>query len=80
MTYLRRIEDMVSSNDDLDMPQEWLAGDRLEPRQRPRDRISGQRRAPGDEDRAQAAILLGSSRAWDNEPASIFVQPDYQWC
>ena len=24
LTYLRRIEDMVSTNDDLDMPQEWL--------------------------------------------------------
>jgi hypothetical protein len=23
-TYLRRIDDMLASNDDLDMPQEWL--------------------------------------------------------
>jgi hypothetical protein len=79
ITYLRRIQDMVGSTDDLDMPQEWLqpivwnlAND-LEteyPVDDARLAVKIERRA---------AMLLGQLRGWDNEPASIFVQPDYQW-
>jgi hypothetical protein len=80
ITYLRRIQDMVASTDDLDMPQEWLqaiiwslAND-LETEYP----VNDARLATKIENRA--AILLGQCRGWDNEPASIFVQPDYQWC
>lgn len=80
ITYLRRIQDMVASNDDLDMPQEWLqaivwnlAND-LETEYP----VNDARLATKIERRA--GMLLGQLRGWDNEPASIFIQPDYQWC
>jgi hypothetical protein len=80
LTYLRRIQDMVSSSDDLDMPQEWLqaivwnlAND-LETEYP----VNDGRLATKIE--RKAALLLGQLMSWDNEPASIFVQPDYQWC
>jgi hypothetical protein len=80
ITYLRRIEDMISSNDDLDMPQEWLqaivwnlAND-LETEYP----VNDARLAAKIE--RKAGILLGQLRGWDTEPASIFIQPDYEWC
>lgn len=77
ITYVRRIEDMTSSNNDMDLPQEWLqtivwnlAND-LEteyPVNDPRLATKIERRA---------AILMGQLSGWDNETASIFLQPEY---
>lgn len=78
-TYLRRMDDADASNDDLDMPQEWLqaicwalASD-LEteyPVNDPRlaNKID-----------LKAAQLVAGMKGWDNEPASLFLQPDYDW-
>lgn len=80
MTYLRRMEDMDASNNEADLPQEWLqaliwnlALD-LMPEYPVRD--------PG-----LAKLIIGRAtklyddlKGWDEEPASIFLQPDSRWC
>lgn len=75
-TYLRRIDDMLASNDDLDMPQEWLdpviwlLADDLEteyPVNDPRLALKIERKA------ADAKQVLDY---WDTETSSIFMQPD----
>jgi hypothetical protein len=75
-TYLRRIDDMLASNDDLDMPQEWLdpviwlLADDLEteyPVNDPRLALKIERKA------AEAKQVLDY---WDTEGTSLFMQPD----
>jgi hypothetical protein len=75
-TYLRRIDDMLASNDDLDMPQEWLdhviwlLADDLEteyPVNDPRLALKIERKA------ADAKQVLDY---WDTEGTSLFMQPD----
>jgi hypothetical protein len=80
LTVLRRIEDVISSNDDIDAPQEWqqgliwlLAND-LETEYPVNDSRLAQKIEK------QADFWWAKAKAWDNEPASIFIQPDYQWC
>lgn len=78
LTYLRRIEDMTGTSNDLDMPQEWLdpviwlLADDLETEYPVNDaRLAGkvERKA------AESAAKL---KAWDTEPASIYLQVE-QW-
>lgn len=75
-TFLRRIGDMLSSSDDLDMPQEWLdpviwmLADDLETEYPVNDaRLAGkiERKA------AEAKQILDY---WDTESTSVFMQPD----
>ena len=76
LTYLRRMDDMVSSNDDLDMPQEWLQpmiwalADDLETEYPVNDA-----RLAGKIER-KAGEWYRMLKAWDNETASVFFQPD----
>jgi hypothetical protein len=77
LTYLRRIEDMVGTADDLDMPQEWmdpviwLLADDLETEYPVGDaRLAMKIEAKARESRA----LL---KSWDTEPGSIYLQPEY---
>lgn len=76
-TYLRRMDDMVSSNDDLDMPQEWLQpmiwalADDLETEYP----VNDARLANKIERKAGAWVTMLAS--FDHEPASLFFQPDY---
>lgn len=79
MTYLRRMADMDVSNNDLDMPQEWLqaicwalASD-LETEYPVNDP-----RLANKIDQ-KAAMLVAQLRSWDQEPASLFLQPDNRW-
>lgn len=76
VTYLRRMEDMDSSSDEADLPQEWLqalvwnlALDLLTeyPVNDPNLAARIERRA---------GQLYASLKGWDEEPASIFIQPD----
>lgn len=75
-TYLRRMDDMVSSNDDLDMPQEWLQpmiwalADDLETEYPVND---GRLAAKIER---KAAMWYTMLRAFDNETASIYLQPE----
>ena len=78
MTYLRRLADFVTSSDNLDAPQEWLqtiiwnlAND-LEtqyPVNDPRLAVKIERKA---------ATLYQALTGWDQEPASLYMQPDFQ--
>lgn len=79
LTYLRRIEDMVSTTDDLDMPQEWLqaiswnlAND-LETEYP----VNDARLATKIE--RKAAGLMAQLDNWDTEMASIYFQPETRW-
>lgn len=78
LTTIRRIDDMVSSSDSLDMPQEWLdpviwmLADDLEteyPVNDPRLAMKIGAKA------AEAKALLDW---WDTENTSVFIQPDLE--
>jgi len=77
VTYLRRIEDIDASNNEADLPQEWLQtliwnlANELEPEYP----VTDSRLAIKIE--AKAARLLADLSVWDNEPASVDLQPDY---
>lgn len=79
MTYLRRMDDMVSTNDDADMPQEWLQAlvwnlaNELETEYPVNDSRLAQKIE------RKAAQLFDSLKGWDTEPASLFMQPDLMW-
>lgn len=79
LTYLRRMDDVIASNDDLDMPQEWLQpmiwalADDLETEYPVNDARLAKK--IGDKAAGWYAVL----RAWDNEPASIYLQPERRW-
>lgn len=75
VTYLRRPEDFDASNDTADMPQEWLralcytlASELALKNGRPADLRA--------EISARAKSYLDQIEGWDNEPASIYLQPD----
>lgn len=75
--YLRRIEDIAASTDNLDIPQEWLQGiiwalaDDLETEYP----VNDSRLAMKIE--RKAMDYLNKMRAWDTEMTSIYVQPDF---
>ncbi len=79
VTYLRRMEDFDGSSDDADLPQEWL--------QALAYALASELALKYGVDRdirsnieARAAGLYGQLSGWDNEPASIFLQPDLYRC
>lgn len=76
ITYLRRIEDITASNENLDIPQEWLQAiiwmlaDDLETEYPVNDnRLALKIQAKA----AEGRFRLNS---WDTESTSIFMQPD----
>jgi hypothetical protein len=76
LTYLRRVSDMDSSTDELDMPQEWLdpviwlLADDLETEYP----VNDARLAMKIERKASEAKQILDY--WDTEVASLFMQPD----
>jgi hypothetical protein len=76
LTYLRRLDDIDATTDDIDMPQEWLEtvawnlANRLMTKYPVND---PQIRADIKE---TARELKGLLKAWDTENASIFMQPE----
>lgn len=78
LTYLRRIDDFDASNNDADLPQEWLEAivwnlaNRLEPEYP----VNDTRLAQKIELRAE--MLLSDIEAFDTEPASLYLQPEYR--
>lgn len=77
--YLRKIEDFDASNNDADLPQEWLEAlvwnlaDNLEteyPVNNPRIAAKIERKAKE---------TLDEIESWDTEPASLFLQPTTDW-
>lgn len=78
LTYLRRIEDMDSTTDDLDMPQEWLdsivwlLADDLETEYPVNDARLAQKIE------RKAAQAKADLDWWDTEGTSIYFQPEFQ--
>lgn len=78
-TYLRVIEDLDSLNDDFDVPQEWLevlqyslAARLVLPTKMHLFDPQG-----AAEIKERAAALYGQLSAFDDESASVFIQPNY---
>lgn len=73
MTYLRRMDDFDASNNDADFPQEWLEAFTaalavpLARKYSPNKLVEAQ---------AMADRLFAQLKGFDNEPASLFMQPD----
>jgi hypothetical protein len=78
-TFLRRMDDMDAAGNDLDMPQEWLQAvvwnlaNELETEYP----VNDARLAAKIERKAE--ILYANLKGWDNEPASIYLQPDMRY-
>lgn len=78
LTYLRKIEDFDNSNDDADMPQEWLdaliwnLAEDLSTEYPPEPRLAAKIER-------RAAMSLAAIEAFDTEPASLFLQPEVDW-
>lgn len=80
VTYLRRMEDMDGSSDEADVPQEWLqaliwnlALDLMT--EYPVNDATLAKLIIG-----RATKLYDDLKGFDEEPASIFLQPDVRWC
>ena len=77
LTYLRPIEDFDASNNDPDMPQEWtlaLAYALAEQLALKFGRPPELRREIAE----RAGVYKAMIEGWDNEPASLFLQPDWR--
>lgn len=78
VTYLRRIEDFDASNNDPDLPQEWLEAliwnlaDNLETEYP----VNDPRRAAKIE--RNAALSLAAIESFDTEPTSLYLSPDWR--
>jgi hypothetical protein len=78
MTYLRRIADMTASSNDLDMPQEWLEATVWNLAARLMTQY------PVNDPNLGAMVISGAKglyddlAGWDNETASLYMQPDFQ--
>lgn len=79
VTYLRRIEDFDGSADDPDFPQEWTQAlcYALASEMALKYGVAPDLRA---EINMRAGALYEALSGWDNEPASILLQPDLRWC
>lgn len=78
-TYLRRMDDIDSSSNDADIPQEWLRAlaYTLATELALKNGIAGDLRA---EISARAASHVADIEGWDNETAAIFLMPDDRMC
>jgi hypothetical protein len=76
-TYIRFIAIMVNANDTVDFPQQWLQpiiwnlADNLQTQYPVNDPNLANRVT------AKAVATLASLSQWDNEPASLYMSPDY---
>ena len=79
LTYMRRMDDFDASNNEPDLPQEWLEAlvwnlaNRLEPEYPVNDPRLAQKIE------ARAEMLLAEIESFDTEPASLFLQPESRW-
>lgn len=78
-TYLRTIEDMVASNNNLDLPQEWLETVVYNLAQRLMTAYPVNDPILAAEIRGMAKQLYDNLSGWDTEPASLYLQPDTRW-
>ena len=77
LTYLRKIEDFDATSNDPDLPQEWLQAlcyglaDQLAVKYVTNPQLR-------QEIAARALVYKQQLDSWDTEPASLFMQPEWQ--
>jgi len=79
VTWVRRMDDFDGSSDDADLPQEWLQALSYALA----EQLALKYGTPPDirsEIAARAAQYKAEMESWDNEPASLFLQPEAGWC
>jgi hypothetical protein len=77
VTYLRRIEDFDGSNNDPDLPQEWLEAVTSGSPTGWRSSTSATR-ACATTSACAPPMARAAIESWDTEPGSVFLQPDWQ--
>lgn len=78
MTYLRRMANMDNNTNDLDMPQEWLEAVIWNLAVRLMAQYPANDPNQAGLIMAMAKELYDNLKGWDQEPASLFFQPDMQ--
>lgn len=78
-TYLKFIEVQTATNQTLDFPQQWAEAIAFNLARRLMTQYPVNDAGLANEIRAQAAEYWVRLTAWDNEPASIFLQPETRW-
>lgn len=76
LTYLRRIEDMDTSNNDADLPQEWLEAIVWNLAESLMTEYPVNDPSVGARVERRAAWLFSNLQSFDTEPASLFLQPE----
>jgi len=79
LTELQPIEDFDATSNDADFPNEWMQAlcYGLAEQLALKYGVDPQTRS---EIASRAAIYKAQLEAWDNEPASLFLQPEARWC
>lgn len=79
LTYVRQMQIMDASNNTIDMPQQWIEPVTWNLAKRLMTQYPVN-------DGNMMQLILGQAKEtfdnliqWDNEPASIYLQPDYRW-
>ncbi len=76
LTYWRRMDDMDASNNDADLPQEWLETIVWNGAARLLTEYPVNDPRLADKIERNAAILMANLEAFDSEPASLYLQPE----
>lgn len=79
MTYVRQMDVMNATNNTLDMPQQWIEPVTWNLAKRLLTQYPVNDPALMQLVLGQAAESYASLIKWDNEPASIFIQPEQRW-
>lgn len=78
LTYLRRMDDFDDSNDDADLPQEWLMALSYALASELALKYCAENPVLIAKIEQRAAVLKDDLQAFDIEPASLFLQPEYR--
>lgn len=78
-TYLKFLEIQIASNQTLDIPQQWAEAIAFNVARRLMTQYPVNDPNLANEVRSQALEYWLRLTAWDNEPASLFMQPETRW-
>jgi hypothetical protein len=78
-TYWRRLSDVVNSNDEPDIPQEWTEALAWNLAASLETEYPVNDSRLGEQDRCSSGRAVCDLKAFDNEPASLFMMPESRW-